>query len=65
MDELMPINYSPQDLQACLTPDILKKHLARLLSYPFTDEHLSVLKTKLDEVKPGWRAPGYLLRPWL
>ncbi|XP_025060456.1 mesothelin [Alligator sinensis] len=52
MDELMPINYSPQDLQACLTADILKKHLARLLSYPFTDEHLSVLKNKLDEAYP-------------
>uniref|UniRef100_A0A7M4FBU9 Mesothelin n=1 Tax=Crocodylus porosus TaxID=8502 RepID=A0A7M4FBU9_CROPO len=52
MNELMPILYSPQDLQACLTAAILEKHLARLITYPFTDEQLSVLKNKLDEAYP-------------
>uniref|UniRef100_A0A8C3SGH5 Uncharacterized protein n=1 Tax=Chelydra serpentina TaxID=8475 RepID=A0A8C3SGH5_CHESE len=53
MDELMPIYYTPEELQACLQGVTLVTHLALMMQYPFTDQQLAVLKKKLDEMYPN------------
>nr|XP_014432129.1 otoancorin-like [Pelodiscus sinensis] len=53
MDELMPIYYTPEELQACLQGVTLVEHLAQMSHYPFTDQQLAVLKKKLDELYPN------------
>uniref|UniRef100_A0A8C8VLT9 Mesothelin n=1 Tax=Pelusios castaneus TaxID=367368 RepID=A0A8C8VLT9_9SAUR len=53
MDELMPIYYTPEELQACLQGVILVEYLAQMANYPFTDQQLAVLKKKLDEMYPN------------
>uniref|UniRef100_A0A8C3SGM2 Uncharacterized protein n=1 Tax=Chelydra serpentina TaxID=8475 RepID=A0A8C3SGM2_CHESE len=61
MDELMPIYYTPEELQACLQGVTLVTHLALMMQYPFTDQQLAVLKKKLDEVMHGGRTSRHLL----
>ncbi|CAM4519111.1 unnamed protein product [Lepidochelys kempii] len=53
MDELMPIYYTPEELQACLQGVTLVAHLAQMAQYPFTDQQMAVLKKKLDEMYPN------------
>uniref|UniRef100_A0A8C0J9Z4 Mesothelin n=1 Tax=Chelonoidis abingdonii TaxID=106734 RepID=A0A8C0J9Z4_CHEAB len=52
-DELMPIYYTPEELQACLQGVTLVDHLDLMAQYPFTDQQLAVLKKKLDELYPN------------
>uniref|UniRef100_A0A8C0J7U0 Mesothelin n=1 Tax=Chelonoidis abingdonii TaxID=106734 RepID=A0A8C0J7U0_CHEAB len=60
-DELMPIYYTPEELQACLQGVTLVDHLDLMAQYPFTDQQLAVLKKKLDEVMHSRRTPKHLL----
>ncbi|XP_074867216.1 mesothelin [Carettochelys insculpta] len=53
MDELMPIYYTPEELQACLQGVTLSEYLEQMAHYPFTDQQLAVLKKKLDELYPN------------
>lgn len=52
-DEMMPIYYSPEELRACLKNVSLKDYFPQILTYPFTNEQLAVVKEKLDEVMSG------------
>ncbi|XP_053899059.1 uncharacterized protein LOC128844930 [Malaclemys terrapin pileata] len=52
-DELMPIYYTPEELQACLQGVTLVEHLEQMSHYAFTDQQLAVLKKKLDELYPS------------
>uniref|UniRef100_A0A674JEM8 Mesothelin n=1 Tax=Terrapene triunguis TaxID=2587831 RepID=A0A674JEM8_9SAUR len=52
-DELMPIYYTPEELQACLQGVTLVEHLEQMANYAFTDQQLAVLKKKLDELYPS------------
>ncbi|KAJ6657615.1 hypothetical protein lerEdw1_002332 [Lerista edwardsae] len=49
-DNLMPLDYTPEELQACLKGPILVDNLAVLTDYAFTYEQLLVIKENLDEV---------------
>uniref|UniRef100_A0A8C9ES61 Mesothelin n=1 Tax=Pavo cristatus TaxID=9049 RepID=A0A8C9ES61_PAVCR len=51
-DEMMPIYYSPAELRACLKNVSLKNYFPQILTYPFTNEQLAVVKEKLDETYP-------------
>lgn len=53
LNELMPINYTPEELRACLKNVSAKNYFAKMLDYPFSQEQLVVLKEKLDEVTSG------------
>nr|XP_014353799.1 PREDICTED: mesothelin-like protein [Latimeria chalumnae] len=49
-NDLLPILYPPNLLQACLPDDLLKNYLGSLTNKAFTDTHFGTLKTKLDQV---------------
>ena len=49
-DDLMPIYYTPEELHTCLKNVTLENHLSQILTYPFSNEQLAVLKSNLDEV---------------
>ncbi|XP_030315712.1 mesothelin-like isoform X2 [Calypte anna] len=51
-DSLMPTYYSAEELHACLKNVSLENHLSQMMSYPFSDEQLAVLKKYLDETYP-------------
>ncbi|XP_025950951.2 mesothelin [Dromaius novaehollandiae] len=51
-DDMMPIYYTAEQLQACLKNVSLDNHLSQILSYPFTVEQLAVLKRHLDKTHP-------------
>ncbi|KAM9372394.1 mesothelin [Phaethornis superciliosus] len=51
-DELMPLYYPPEELRACLKNVSLENHLSQMMSYPFSNEQLAVLKEYLDETYP-------------
>ncbi|KFV56219.1 Mesothelin, partial [Gavia stellata] len=51
-DELMPISYTPEELQACLKNVSLENHLSQILTYAFSVQQLAVLKRSLDETYP-------------
>ncbi|XP_021267167.1 mesothelin-like isoform X2 [Numida meleagris] len=51
-DDLMPIYYTPEELRACLKNVSLKNYFSEILTYPFSNEQLAVLKEKLDETYP-------------
>ncbi|XP_064317471.1 mesothelin [Phalacrocorax carbo] len=51
-DELMPLQYTPEELHACLKNVSLENHLSLILTYPFTVQQLTVLKRSLDETYP-------------
>uniref|UniRef100_A0A8C2Y7D5 Mesothelin n=1 Tax=Coturnix japonica TaxID=93934 RepID=A0A8C2Y7D5_COTJA len=51
-DDLMPIYYTPEELRACLKNVSLKNDFPHILTYPFSNEQLAVLKEKLDETYP-------------
>ncbi|XP_077173053.1 mesothelin [Paroedura picta] len=51
-DDMMPMDYEPEELDACLGDDTLLKYLHVFPTYPFTDEQLSVIKKKLDKMYP-------------
>ncbi|XP_073414801.1 uncharacterized protein [Dendrobates tinctorius] len=47
-DALLPLSYTPTELDACLGNDTLTNYLSVLSSKTFTDAQLTVLKNKLD-----------------
>ncbi|XP_053132466.1 mesothelin [Hemicordylus capensis] len=51
-DELMPLDYTPEELRVCLTGQVLTDNLGVLMQYAFTDEQLAVIKQNLDEMYP-------------
>ncbi|XP_069590723.1 otoancorin-like [Ranitomeya imitator] len=51
-DALLPLSYTPTELDACLGNDTLTNYLSMLSSKTFTDAQLSVLKNKLDALYP-------------
>ncbi|XP_053848254.1 mesothelin-like [Vidua macroura] len=51
-DELMPAYYSPEQLRACLRNSSLENHLSQVLTYPFSNPQLAVLKEYLEERYP-------------
>ncbi|XP_062999500.1 mesothelin [Elgaria multicarinata webbii] len=51
-DELMPIYYSPSELQTCLKGEILLDSLGVVSNYAFTQQQLEVVKKNLDEMFP-------------
>ncbi|XP_033373895.1 mesothelin-like [Parus major] len=52
-NQLMPVYYSPEDLRACLRNVSLENHFSRVLSYPFSNPQLAILKEYLDERYPN------------
>ncbi|XP_056392147.1 mesothelin [Hyla sarda] len=52
-DNLLPVTYTAQQLDACLDNDILVNYLSVLSSKIFTNEQLIVLKNKLDALYPS------------
>ncbi|XP_066496899.1 mesothelin [Tiliqua scincoides] len=52
-DDLMPLDYSPEELRACLKGPILANNLDILMDYAFTYEQLHVIKDNLDEMFPN------------
>uniref|UniRef100_H3A8S7 Mesothelin n=1 Tax=Latimeria chalumnae TaxID=7897 RepID=H3A8S7_LATCH len=52
-NDLLPILYPPNLLQACLPDDLLKNYLGSLTNKAFTDTHFGTLKTKLDQLYPN------------
>ncbi|GCC35501.1 hypothetical protein chiPu_0013986, partial [Chiloscyllium punctatum] len=52
-DVMLPAQYSPNDLNACLDNNILKDRLSQLGTLAFSKEQLEVLKTKLSEIYPA------------
>ncbi|KAM4632498.1 mesothelin [Discoglossus pictus] len=52
MDELLPVNYPPSQLDACLDNKTLQDFQLILGSKTFTDEQLNILKTRLDKLYP-------------
>ncbi|KAJ6657630.1 hypothetical protein lerEdw1_002347 [Lerista edwardsae] len=52
-DDLMPLDYTPEELRACLKGPILVDNLAILMDYAFTYEQLLVIKENLDEMFPN------------
>ncbi|KFU94098.1 Mesothelin, partial [Chaetura pelagica] len=51
-DSLMPVYYTPEELQACLQNVSLDNYLSQILTYPFSVPQLAVLKRHLDEMYP-------------
>ncbi|NXI72030.1 MSLN protein, partial [Anseranas semipalmata] len=51
-NDLMPLDYTPEELRACLKNVSLKNHFSQILTYAFSNEQLVVLKEKLDEAYP-------------
>ncbi|NXK51873.1 MSLN protein, partial [Chauna torquata] len=51
-NDLMPIEYTAEELRACLKNVSLEGHLSQILTYAFSNEQLAVLKEKLDETYP-------------
>ncbi|XP_077131576.1 uncharacterized protein LOC143786173 [Ranitomeya variabilis] len=49
-DALLPLSYTPTELDACLGNNTLTDYLSVLSSKTFTDAQLTVLKNKLDAV---------------
>ncbi|XP_056392658.1 uncharacterized protein LOC130285326 [Hyla sarda] len=52
-DNLLPVTYTAQQLDACLNNDILVNYLSVLSSKIFTNDQLLVLKNKLDALYPS------------
>ncbi|KAJ6657621.1 hypothetical protein lerEdw1_002338, partial [Lerista edwardsae] len=50
---LMPLDYTPEELYACLTPAVLQKYLDLISQQAFTTEQSMAVKEKLDEMYPG------------
>ncbi|KAJ6651904.1 hypothetical protein lerEdw1_015942 [Lerista edwardsae] len=48
-DPLMPLDYTPVELRACLTSSVLRKYLDFLSQQAFTEEQAAAVKLKLDE----------------
>ncbi|XP_068063370.1 mesothelin-like isoform X2 [Anomalospiza imberbis] len=48
-NDLMPTYYSPEQLHACLRNSSLENHLSQVLTYPFSNPQLAVIKEYLDE----------------
>ncbi|KFP73700.1 Mesothelin, partial [Acanthisitta chloris] len=48
-DDTMPLDYTPEELRACLKNVSLDNYLSQMLTYPFTVEQLAVLKEYMDE----------------
>ncbi|XP_054849462.1 mesothelin-like [Eublepharis macularius] len=48
-DDLMPIEYTVEELRDCLGIPVLIRNLGTLSTFAFTDEQLPVIKAKLDE----------------
>ncbi|XP_012983486.3 mesothelin [Melopsittacus undulatus] len=51
-DYMMPLNYTPGELRACLKNVSLDNHLPQMLTYAFSVQQLAVLKEHLDEMYP-------------
>ncbi|PKU37053.1 mesothelin isoform x1 [Limosa lapponica baueri] len=50
-NELMPIDYTAEQLHTCLRNVSLDNHLPQILTYAFSIQQLAVLKRRLDEVE--------------
>ncbi|XP_023792711.1 mesothelin-like [Cyanistes caeruleus] len=52
-DQLMPVYYTPEELRACLRNVSLENRLSQVLTYPFSNPQLAVLKEYLHERYPN------------
>ncbi|NWV65012.1 MSLNL protein, partial [Malurus elegans] len=50
--DILTLDYTPEQLDLCLSNDVLIENLEALLEQPFTSEYLQILKKKVDEIFP-------------
>ncbi|XP_072123409.1 uncharacterized protein [Mobula birostris] len=53
INELTPVNYDADELEACLNNDVLKDNLETLGTLDFNTDQLNVLKSKLSLIYPN------------